>query len=111
MPAALLTVGCFFVPKGEAMQDDFGNEVHPQTIQELRLRMDTIQQQLDANTESTRRTESNTSELIDILNSFKSAFKVLTWIGRLAKPITAILSFFLTVWGIIVAIKMGMNPK
>ena len=93
------------------MQDDFGNEVHPQTIQELRLRMDTIQQQLDANTESTRRTESNTSELIDILNSFKSAFKVLSWIGNLAKPISAIVGLGLGLWGVIQAAKTGINPK
>lgn len=93
------------------MQDDFGNEVHPQTIQELRLRMDTIQQQLDANTESTRRTESNTSELIDILNSFKSAFKVLSWIGNLAKPISAIVGLGLGIWGVVQAVKTGVNPK
>jgi len=93
------------------MQDDFGNEVHPQTIQELRLRMDNIQTQLDANTESTRRTESNTSELIDILNSFKSAFKVLSWIGNLAKPISAIVGLGLGIWGVVQAVKTGINPK
>ena len=93
------------------MQDDFGNEVHPQTIQELRLRMDTIQQQLDENTESTRRTESNTSELIDILNSFKSAFKVLSWIGNLAKPISAIVGLGLGIWGVVQAAKAGISHK
>jgi hypothetical protein len=31
------------MPKGEAMQDDFGNEVHPQTIQRAAARMDSIQ--------------------------------------------------------------------
>ena len=93
------------------MQDDFGNEVHPQTIKELRLRMDSIQTQLDENTESTRRTESNTSELIDILNSFKSAFKVLSWIGNLAKPISAIVGLGLGIWGVVQAAKTGVHPK
>ena len=93
------------------MQDDFGNEVHPQTIQELRLRMDTIQQQLDENTEVTRRNESNTLELIDILNSFKSAFKVLTWIGNLAKPIGAIVGLGLGLLGVIQAAKTGISHK
>ena len=93
------------------MQDDFGNEVHPQTIQELRLRMDTIQQQLDENTEVTRRNESNTLELIDILNSFKSAFKVLSWIGNLAKPIGAIVGLGLGLWGVIQAAKTGISHK
>lgn len=93
------------------MQDDFGNEVHPQTIKELQARMDSIQTQLDENTESTRRTESNTSELIDILNSFKSAFKVLTWIGSLAKPISAIIGVGLGILGVVQAIKTGVHPK
>lgn len=93
------------------MQDDFGNEVHPQTIKELQARMDSIQMQLDENTESTRRTESNTSELINILNSFKSAFKVLTWIGNLAKPISTIIGLALGIWGIVQAAKTGINPK
>lgn len=93
------------------MQDDFGNVVHPQTIKELQERMDSIQTQLDENTESTRRTESNTSELIDILNSFKSAFKVLSWIGNLAKPISAIVGLGLGIWGVVQAAKTGVHPK
>lgn len=93
------------------MQDDFGNEVHPQTIKELQARMDSIQMQLDENTDVTRRNESNTLELIDILNSFKSAFKVLTWIGNLAKPIGAIVGLGLGLWGVIQAAKTGISQK
>jgi hypothetical protein len=33
------------------------------------------------------------------LNSFKSAFKVLSWIGNLAKPISAIVGLGLGIWG------------
>lgn len=93
------------------MQDDFGDELPHPSARTLSRRMDTLESGLKENTESTKRIEGNTSELIDILNSFKSAFKVLTWIGKIAKPVTAIISFGLVLWGLVLAVKTGVTPK
>lgn len=93
------------------MQDDFGDEVPHPTLQQMWQRMDKFEVGLDENTESTKRIEGNTSELIDILNSFKGAFKVLSWIGTIAKPVTAIIAFFLTIWAAIAALKIGVTPE
>lgn len=35
----------------------------------------------------TARIEANTSELIELINAFKGAWKVLNWIGKAAKPL------------------------
>ncbi len=48
-------------------------------------RMDGFERKLQINTESTNRVEANTAELVDILNSWKGAMKVLSF---LSKPIT-----------------------
>lgn len=93
------------------MQDDFGNEVVHPTMQQMWSRMDKLETGLGENTESTKRIEGNTGELIDILNSFKSAFKVLTWIGKIAKPVTAIIGLCLGIWAGILALKTGVSPK
>lgn len=93
------------------MQDDYGNQMHHPTIAQMWERMDQLQRQLDENTESTKRTEENTSELIDILHSLKGAFRVLTWVGGLAKPVGAIVSLGLALWGVLQAFKTGVMPK
>jgi hypothetical protein len=93
------------------MQDDFGTEVVHPTMQQMWDRMDKLESGLVENTASTKRIEGNTGELIDILNSFKSAFKVLTWIGKIAKPVSAIIGMCLGIWAGILALKTGVSPK
>ena len=93
------------------MQDDFGNEVVHPTMQQMRWRMDKLESGLVENTKSTKRIEDNTDELVDILNSVKSAFKVLTWIGKIAKPLSAIIGLCLGIWAGILALKTGASPK
>lgn len=39
------------------------------------------------NTETTRRIQTDTSELVELLRSFKGAFSVLEKLGKLAKPL------------------------
>ncbi len=95
--------------KGWTMQDDYGNEIP--TISQMWERLtsfndelSTVKEQLAENTEATKRIETNTGELIEILTSFKGAFKVLGWIGKLAVPVAAII-------GLWTAIKTGISPK
>lgn len=84
------------------MQDDYGNQIP--TLPQMWDRMNEFQKDLKTNTEATSRIESNTSELIQTFNDFKGAFKVLSWIGKLAIPFTAIAALIITV-------KSGITPK
>ncbi len=93
------------------MQDDYGNAVPHPTMQQMSDRMDKLESGLVENTESTRRVEGNTSELIDFFNSVKGAFKVLSWIGKVAAPVSAIVGLCLAIWGVVQALKTGVTPK
>jgi hypothetical protein len=93
------------------MQDDFGTEVAHPTMRQMWERMDKLESGLVENTESTKRIEGNTGQLIDILDSLKGAFKVLTWIGKIAKPVSAIIGLCLGIWAGILALKTGVSPK
>lgn len=53
-------------------------------------RMDAFDQRLAENTQSTKRVEDNTRELVDILKSWKGAMEVFEFLGKLAKPLAAI---------------------
>ncbi len=66
---------------------------------------------LAENTAATKRIESNTSEIIDLFDSFKGAMKVLEGIGKLAKPMSYIAALAASVAAVWAAIKTGMMPK
>lgn len=96
------------------IQDDFGNLVHPPGAPSITARLDAgdarmtrIEQDLAENTLATQEVAANTSELVSILNALKGAFKVLEFIGKLAKPIGYIVSLGAAVAGVWVAIKTG----
>ena len=85
-----------------------------QNTKEVRLiqeRMERIERELLENTKTTERIEAATSEIIDVFVSFKSAFKVLNWIGKLAKPLGAIAALVAAVTGIWVSVKTGEPLK
>lgn len=60
----------------------------------LALRIDRLEEGLQANTDATERVDRNTTELVGILNSWKGAMKVLDFLGKLAKPLAAIAALF-----------------
>lgn len=102
--------------KGWTMQDDFGNEIPTlsqmwERITNFNDELSTVKEQLAENTEATKRIETNTGELIEILNSFKGAFKVFGWIGNLAKPLAAIIGLFMAIYAAWHAVKTGVMPK
>ncbi|MFZ6767754.1 hypothetical protein ACO0LM_11790 [Undibacterium sp. Di26W] len=83
------------------MQDDQGNEfvVPPHSVlEEMRNRIQSLEIGLMENTEATKRTEAGTAQLMEILESFRGAFKVLGWIGALAKPFAAIIGLGTAIW-------------
>jgi hypothetical protein len=59
---------------------------------QLEQRMEAFEQQLHENTEATKRVDTSTRELVDILNSWKGAMKVMDFLAKFAKPLTVIAS-------------------
>lgn len=78
---------------------------------DLRDRVGHLEKGLAENTAATKRIESNTSEIIELFDSFKGAFKVLEGIGKLAKPMSYIAGLLAAVAGIWTAVKTGVTPK
>ena len=77
--------------------DNYGNLVDATTVEALADRLDLgdkrmtrIEDDLAKNTELTRQLAENTAEIVAFFAAVKGAFKVLDWIGRLAKPVGAI---------------------
>jgi hypothetical protein len=56
------------------------------------IRMDLLEREVQQNTATTNAVRKDTSELIDILHSWKGAMKVLNFLGAMAKPVAAILA-------------------
>src|SRR5450830_276727 len=73
--------------------------------------MASLRADLAENTSATIRTESNTAEIVEFFGAMKGAFKVLNWIGALAKPITALVALAAVTWGAFLTIKTGAPPK
>lgn len=87
-------------------------------LQSIRARLATgdetmasLRADLAENTSATIRTESNTAEIVEFFTAMKGAFKVLNWIGALAKPITALVALAAVTWGAFLTIKTGAPPK
>ncbi|AOU99913.1 MULTISPECIES: hypothetical protein [Delftia] len=79
------------------MQDDYGNALAPHTAKSITSRLDEgdmrmtrIEHELQANTVATQQVQANTEEMVKYFVAMKGAFRVLNWIGKVAKPITYI---------------------
>lgn len=98
------------------IQDDYGNLVSTPgqasitaRLDEGDARMTRIEQDLADNTLATQQTAASTSELVELLQTFKGAFKVFEYIGKLAKPLAAILSVVAAAAGVWAAVKAGTH--
>lgn len=67
--------------------------------------MKELRRDLAENTATTNKVQTDTSELVELLKSFKGAFKVLDMLGKLAKPLCYIAIFFGAVVGAWAAVK------
>lgn len=100
------------------IQDDYGNLVATASTTNLYARMDIgdermdrIELELAANTVATKEVASNTAELVGILNALKGAFKVIEFIGKLAKPLGYIVALGVAMSAVWTAAKHGgPNP-
>lgn len=100
------------------IQDDFGNLVHTPGTASITERLDAgdarmtrIEQSLAANTKATQATAESTSELVELLQAFKGAFKVFEYFGKLAQPLGYILKAALAVAAIWATLKTGGASK
>ena len=97
----------------------------PERRNEFRLWRDSVDQRLDsgnhtmkglrldldANTQAINAVKADTSEVVDMLHSFKGAFKVFDMVGRLAKPLGAIVMLGVAIASMFSALKGGGHIK
>lgn len=69
--------------------------------------MRAIRAELAANTVATKQVQTDTGELVQLLQSFKGAFVVFDMLGKLAKPAAAITALIVGVWSFVSTIKGG----
>ena len=96
------------------MQDDFGNDLQPHTAHQIHsrliasdARMLRIEQGLQANTAATEAIRDSTAELVEVFRAMQGAFRVLNWLGRLARPLSYIAALVAAGAGLWASIKGG----
>jgi hypothetical protein len=86
------------------MQDDFGTQIPPAMVSTIASRFDegaermgriegdmaAVRTELAENTRATRDVAASTAELVEFFEAMRGAFRVLSWLGMLAKPLGAI---------------------
>lgn len=53
----------------------------------LRLRVEELERKVDESTAALKRVECSTNDLVEFFSAAQGAFKVLNWIGKLARPL------------------------
>ena len=77
----------------------------------LEARVGRLEQALADNTASTRRVESNTTDLVEAFSNLKAALKVLNWIAACVKPLGYIAAAIAAMVGLYTAFKAGTVIK
>lgn len=70
-----------------------------------------LREDIAANTTVTKSVQTDTSELVALLQSAKGAFKVLEALGRLAKPLGYIVALIGGLMGLVAVVKGGGTPE
>lgn len=73
----------------------------------MHVRINAVESSIAANTLITRNISSDTGELLDIINSVKGGFKVMGWVGVLAKWAASLLAVFGAIYAFVQNIKGG----
>ena len=63
---------------------------HGEQLGQVQKGLAQLEESTEKNTQAIERMSSETSELLEMFKSFKGAFRVLEYVGKLAKPIAAI---------------------
>lgn len=85
-------------------------DAHTSSLAEGTERMNRMEAKLDANNTATLNVEAATKELVAFFTAMKGAFKVLNWIGSLARPVGAIVLMCTSFWGAWALWKTGVPP-
>ncbi|WP_240933154.1 hypothetical protein [Diaphorobacter sp. HDW4B] len=103
------------------MQDDFGNLVPSGKTASLNERLiagdermnriegsvAALSEEMAENTKATREVADSTKDLVEFFQAMKGAFKVLNWLGKIAKPAGYIVALGTAVAGFWSALKGG----
>ena len=92
--------------EGDKRMDSLTDEVTAIKLEQAQFRVE-----LAENTNATKRIEANTSEMLDVFESWKGAMKVLNWIGKAAKPIGYVVGMGASIAAFWAALKAGVQPK
>lgn len=92
--------------QGDKRMDSLTDEVTAIKLEQAQFRVE-----LAENTNATKRIEANTAEMLDVFESWKGAMKVLTWIGKAAKPLGYVVGFCASIAALWTAMKSGVHPK
>ena len=104
------------------MNDDFGNQILPAVARTIAARFDdgdermgriegdvaAVRADLAQNTRATQSVAASTADLVEFFEAMRGAFKVLNWIGKLAKPLGAITALCAALVAVVSAAK-GMR--
>lgn len=85
----------------------------PGALQHVHDRLSKVEVGLAENTKLTKDVQTSVSDLVDVLNALRGAFKVLEALGKIAKPVGYVAASIAAVWGAVLAIKSGgdITPK
>lgn len=92
--------------EGDKRMNSLTDEVTAIKLEQAQFRVE-----LAENTNATNRIEANTAEMLDVFESWKGAMKVLTWIGKAAKPLGYLVGLGASVAAFWAALKGGVSPK
>ena len=92
--------------EGDKRMDSLTDEVTAIKLEQAQFRVE-----LAENTAATKRIEANTADLLDVFESWKGAMKVLTWIGKAAKPLGYVVGLCASMAAFWAAVKSGVHPK
>lgn len=98
--------------------DDFGNELPALTTQQVNERFDkgsermaAIERDLKAVTQQLHERNQQLADLLEFFTAMKGAFKVLNWLGKLARPTAAIVALGVALAAAWNAARGGIYPK
>lgn len=96
--------------------DDYGDELPAVTRQQINERLDkgsermaSIERDLKAVTQQLQERNQQLAEMLEFFSAMKGAFKVLNWVGKVAKPLAAIVMLGGACVGFWTAIKGGTS--
>ncbi|WP_272970530.1 hypothetical protein [Comamonas terrigena] len=98
--------------------DDFGNELPAHTAQQVNERFDkgsermaAIERELGKTRQELGELKQQLADLLEFFTAMKGAFKVLNWLGKLARPTAAIVALGVALTAAWNATRGGIYPK